>query len=93
MPFLLALFFFTSLFGETIEEIDREMAGLQEQLNVLRKEELNIEIEGQSYFLDEWSDYVKMIEKAGEKEKKADAIAARLAELQAKKQALLKQKP
>lgn len=91
---LLALLFFSSTaVAETLQEIDTELNALTLKLQELRKEEFNTELQGQDYMRSDWADYARNLTQGEQEEHQADKIAKRIAELQAKKQALLKQQP
>jgi septal ring factor EnvC (AmiA/AmiB activator) len=93
------LFFFLALLSplqaaETaLQQIDRELESLTQQLRQMRKEEFNDEMESQPQMLSNWDEFAKKLAEAEENERKVKMIQKRIAELQAQKQTLLHENP
>lgn len=77
----------------SINEIDTELQTLNLRLQEMRKEEFNDEMESQESMRENWAAFAKKLTEAENDEKEQDQILKRMAELQAKKVELLKQKP
>lgn len=93
MPYILFLFLliFHSVHATepSTQEIDRQLQSLKEQLQQLRKEELNAEMGGQASFRYDSPTYTKKMEQAESKENAADHLEERIKELEARKAALV----
>lgn len=81
-----------SVSAATVKEIDSELQSLHLRLEELRKEEYNNEMESQASMRENWGNYAKKLTEAEKEEREQDQILKRIAELQAQKEELLKQK-
>ncbi len=72
-----------------LEAIEKELSELDKQLHGYRLKEMNIEIEGQNNFLEEWPEFAKDMKEAEKMQNKETQIEKRINELLIQKQALL----
>lgn len=83
----------TNAMATSVREIDTEIQSLTLRLEELRKEEYNTEMQSQDSMRANWGEFAQKLTEAEKDEKEQDALQKRIAELQARKEELLKQKP
>lgn len=76
-----------------LQNIDKEINSLNQQLEKLRKEAFNQEMQAQPYMFDNWKEFSEDIGNAEEAERKILKLKERIQSLNELKQFLLKQPP
>lgn len=77
----------------SLQNIDKEIDSLNQQLTKLRKETFNQEMQAQPYMFDNWKEFSEDIGKAEEAEKKILIIKEKIKALEQLKQFLIKKPP